>query len=116
MVILMSVRTNNEYKGYHMGRPLKTKVSETSAETVQSVVTRVAKKLKTFNIATLLDGVVKAFQKDASVGEVVTLNDAVNAWVKSPASGTYTVANGTYTAVAGKRGRPRKVVAAQAAV
>ncbi len=99
-----------------MGRPKKTKVSDTSAETVQAVVTRVAKKLKTFNTATLQAAVNKAFQKDVSAEENITLINAVTAWVKSPAAGTYTVANGTYTAVAGKRGRPKKVVVAQAAV
>lgn len=117
MVILMSVRTNNEYKEYHMGRPKKTKVSDTSAETVQSVVSRVAKKLKTFNRSTLQEAVNKAFQKDTTPEEVTALTDAVTTWVKSPEAGTYTVTNGTYTAVPGKRGRPRKVVAsAQAAV
>jgi hypothetical protein len=99
-----------------MGRPQKTKVSETSAEVVQAVVTRVAKKLKTFNNATLLENVNKAFQKDVSEDEVNVLIDAVTAWVNSPEAGKYTFAKGTYTAVAGKRGRPRKVVAAQAAV
>lgn len=112
----MSVRTNNEYKGYHMGRPTKTKVSDTSAETVQTVVTRIANKLKTFNRSTLQEAVNKAFQKNATTEELGILNDAVTAWVKTTEAGKFTVVAGTYTLVPGRRGRPRKVVAAQAAV
>jgi hypothetical protein len=98
-----------------MGRPLKTKVTDTSAADVQAVVTRVAKKLKTFNRNTLQEAVNKSFQKDATPEELNTLAEAVTAWVGSPEAGKYTVTNGTYTAVPGVRGRPKKVVVAQAA-
>lgn len=96
-----------------MGRPIKTKVTETSADAVQAVVTRVAKKLKTFNTASLQEAVNKAFQKDQTPADVTALTDAVKDWLNG--ASTYTVTNGTYTAIAGRRGRPKKVVAAQAA-
>ena len=98
-----------------MGRPLKTKVSEASAADMQAVVTRVAKKLKTFNRNTLQESVNKAFQKDQTSGDVAALVEAVNAWL-GYCTAKYTMSNGTYTAIAGVRGRPKKVVAAQAAV
>jgi hypothetical protein len=95
-----------------MGRPRKNTVTSTSAEDVSAVVARVAKKLKSFDVKTLNASVNKSFSEvtaedakvlEASVADFVAANVA-----------KYTVANGTYTAVAGKRGRPRKVVAAAA--
>jgi len=92
-----------------MGRPNKYKVSEATTEQVQEVVNRVAKKLKSFTVSALLADVLKGFQATTDAAELKVVADAVDAAVTSYAtSGAYTVANGTYTVVAGKRGRPRK--------
>ena len=99
-----------------MGRPQKTKVSETSAEVVVQVIDRVAKKLKSFSRESLLAAVVKSFQKTEDVAELGTLEAVVvSTLLTYTSNGKYTVANGVFSAVQSKRGRPRKVVEAVAA-
>lgn len=93
-----------------MGRPLKTKVSETSAETVQAVITRVAKKLKTFTSEALKEGVTKSF-KDVTDSDIAVLSKAVSDWSVGSEQHLYTWDHGTYKAIVGKRGRPKKAVA-----
>lgn len=100
-----------------MGRPLKTKVSETSLDNVTAVVARVAKKLKSFNIETLYGAVVKSFQKTEDATELSSLEAAVAKYLANESglnSSKYSVANGVYSIVPGKRGRPKKVVEAVA--
>jgi uncharacterized protein YuzB (UPF0349 family) len=100
-----------------MGRPLKTKVSETSVANVVAVIDRVSKKLKTFTRNTLQEAVNKSFQKTENDAEVDILDEAVlSRLAEYESNGKYTVVNGTYTVVAGKRGRPKKVVEAVTAV
>jgi hypothetical protein len=100
-----------------MGRPIKTKVSETSAADIAAVVDRVAKKLKSFSQETLYAAAFKSFQKTEDKADETKVELAVVAQVALYVqSGKYTVTNGVYTVVAGKRGRPKKVVEAVAAV
>lgn len=93
-----------------MGRPLKTKVSETSVSDTVIVINRVAKKLKSFSKEILYAGVVKSFQKTEDAAELATLEKAVDSMLTVYAVDGYTVANGVYTVIPGKRGRPKKVV------
>lgn len=93
-----------------MGRPLKIKVSETSAETVQAIITRVAKKLKTFTSEALKEGVTKSF-KDVTDSDISVLTKAVSDWSVGSEQHLYSWNHGVYTAIVGKRGRPKKVVA-----
>jgi preprotein translocase subunit SecF len=99
-----------------MGRPTKTKVSETSVADTVIVINRVAKKLKSFSKDTLFGAVVKSFQKTEDAAELTSLEKAVDTMLTVYAVDGYTVANGVYTVIAGKRGRPKKVVEAVAAV
>ena len=99
-----------------MGRPLKTKVSETSAADIAAVVDRVAKKLKSFSQETLYAATFKAFQKTEEKADETKVELAVVAQVALYVqSGKYTVTNGVYNVVPGKRGRPRKVAVEAAA-
>lgn len=98
-----------------MGRPLKTKVSETSVADTVIVINRVAKKLKSFSKETLYSAVVKSFQKTEDVAELASLEKAVDTMLTVYAVDGYTVANGVYSVIPGKRGRPRKVAVEVAA-
>jgi hypothetical protein len=98
-----------------MGRPTKTKVSETSASDTTVVINRVANKLKSFSKDTLLAAVVNSFQKTEDAAELATLDKSVDAMLTVYGTSGYTVANGVYSVIPGKRGRPRKV-ATEAAV
>ena len=101
-----------------MGRPVKTKVSETSTGDIALVIDRVAKKLKSFSKETLYASTFKSFQKTEDVHDEATIEAAVVKQVAVyVATGKYTETNGVYSVVPGKRGRPRKVaVEAVAAV
>ncbi len=99
-----------------MGRPVKTKVSETPVADTVIVINRVAKKLKSFSKDTLFAAVVKSFQKTEDAAELASLEKAVDTMLTAYAVDGYTVANGVYTVIPGKRGRPKKVVEAVAAV
>ncbi len=97
-----------------MGRPLKTKVSETSPMDVAAVVARVAKKLKSFSKETLTQAVYKSFQKTDEAAELHAIDNFIASYLVQEAS-KYSVSNGVYSVIPGKRGRPRKV-AVEAAV
>lgn len=98
-----------------MGRPLKTKVSETSPQDIAAVVVRVAKKLKTFTRETLTQAVYKSFQKTEDAAEQGTMEAHVASYTVNERS-KYNIVDGVFTLIPGKRGRPRKVVEAVAAV
>lgn len=97
-----------------MGRPNKTKVSETSAAAIAAVVARVAKKIKSFTRETLTQAVYKSFQKTVDSAELSTMDASVSSYMVNEKS-KYNINGDVYTVIPGVRGRPKKVAAVEVA-
>lgn len=99
-----------------MGRPNKLNVSEANTQNVTEVVTRTLKKVRAFTQAELNALVVAAYKAEENVATTNLENLAVAVVAALVSSGKVTNESGNYKVVVGKRGRPKKVVEAAAAV
>ena len=102
-----------------MGRPNKLSASAATQENVSTIMERAFKKTKVFTLNQIKELVVKSYKidKTVAVDRVVDLHTfATLALASLVATNKVTESSGTYTVVAGKRGRPKKVILAIAAV
>lgn len=95
-----------------MGRPQKLNVSAATPENVAEVVARTLKKVRAFTSAELTALVVGAYKAEENVKTVILEAEVANVIGALVTAGKVTVVDGNYKVVVGKRGRPRKVVAA----